>query len=41
MQQAGLDVSAASEFTEQAKIAFEAIVNGTNASAEGVKTLVE
>ncbi|MEI7989282.1 MAG: HAMP domain-containing methyl-accepting chemotaxis protein [Chloroflexota bacterium] len=39
MQQAGMDVNAAVEFTEQAKTAFAAIVNRTSASAEGVKTI--
>ncbi len=39
MQQAGLDVNVASDYTEHAKTAFEAIVKRTSASAEGVRII--
>ncbi len=39
MQQAGEDVSAASEYTRQASSSFEAIVNGTVASAGGFSAI--
>ncbi len=39
MQQAGVDVSAASDYTRQASDAFEAIVNGTVASAGGFSAI--